>query len=104
VTAFAHDGKLASAAMNLGIERAPGWAHNLKANPHAWVMLGGHTIAVTARVAEGAERERLWRRWLELQPSSEVLARLAGRQIPLFVFERRAEGMPNQGPTLHAGP
>jgi deazaflavin-dependent oxidoreductase (nitroreductase family) len=104
VTGFAHEGKLASAGMNLGSELTPGWAHNLMANPAAWVVLRGRTIPVTARLAEGAEREQLWKRWLELQPSSEALARLAGREIPLFVFERRAEDAPDQGPEYVRGP
>ncbi|HEX4564530.1 MAG TPA: nitroreductase/quinone reductase family protein, partial [Solirubrobacteraceae bacterium] len=32
VTAFACDGKLASAGMNLGLERTPAWAYNLQAD------------------------------------------------------------------------
>ena len=36
-----------------------------------------------------AERERLWRRWVELQPSADAFRRLAGREIPLFVLTRR---------------
>ncbi len=91
VTAFACDDKLAAAGMNLGMERCPGWAYNLQANGEAWITVSGRTRAVRARMSAGAEREQLWRRWSELQPSSEAFARLAGREIPIFVFEPRAE-------------
>jgi F420H(2)-dependent quinone reductase len=46
---------------NAGNEKLPGWSHNLKADPRAEVQIGGDKTAVTARVAEGAEREELWR-------------------------------------------
>jgi deazaflavin-dependent oxidoreductase (nitroreductase family) len=46
---------------NAGNEKLPGWSHNLKANPRAEVQIGREKLAVTARVAEGAEREELWR-------------------------------------------
>lgn len=98
VTAFACAGKLAAAGMNLGSERSPAWSHNLRANPHAWITLGGRTIAVTARLESGPEREELWTRWTELQPSAAAFAALASRAIPMFVFEQRravpAEGAP----------
>jgi deazaflavin-dependent oxidoreductase (nitroreductase family) len=46
---------------NAGNEKLPGWSHNLKANPRAEVQIGREKVAVTARVAAGAEREELWR-------------------------------------------
>ena len=46
---------------NAGNEKLPGWSHNLKANPRAKVQVGSGKLAVTARVATGAEREELWR-------------------------------------------
>ena len=62
----------------------------LQANPGAWISVTGKTIPVTARLASGQEREELWRRWLDVQPSAETLAELAGRQVPIFILERRA--------------
>ncbi len=71
---------------NAGNERLPGWSHNLKADPHAEVEVGRRRLAVTARVAAGAEREELWRaandqyggfdeyvEWLDRTPSVWVL-------------------------------
>jgi deazaflavin-dependent oxidoreductase (nitroreductase family) len=71
---------------NGGNERLPGWSHNLKARPRAEVEIGRRKLAVTARVAAGAEREELWRasvaqysgfdeyvEWLDRTPSVWVL-------------------------------
>jgi F420H(2)-dependent quinone reductase len=89
VAALVHEGKLATVGMNLGGARDPAWSLNLGADPDAWVELGGERFAMRARRAEGEEREALWRRWLELQPSAATLAELAGRQVPVFVLEPR---------------
>jgi deazaflavin-dependent oxidoreductase (nitroreductase family) len=71
---------------NGGNERLPGWSHNLKARPRAEVQIGRRRLAVSARIAEGAEREELWRacnvqyggfdeyvEWLDRTPSVWVL-------------------------------
>ncbi len=71
---------------NGGNERLPGWSHNLKADPRAAVEVGRRKLAVTARIAAGAEREELWRaandqyggfdeyvEWLDRTPSVWVL-------------------------------
>ena len=47
---------------NAGHERVPAWSLNLKATPEAEVEIGGERRPVVARVAEGEEREDLWRR------------------------------------------
>ncbi|GAG36665.1 unnamed protein product, partial [marine sediment metagenome] len=43
-----------------GAPNNPDWFHNLLANPDVTVEVGSETIEVTARVAEGAEREPIW--------------------------------------------
>jgi deazaflavin-dependent oxidoreductase (nitroreductase family) len=71
---------------NGGNEKLPAWSHNLKARPQAEVEVGRRKLAVTARVAAGAEREELWRacvaqysgfdeyiEWLDRTPSVWVL-------------------------------
>jgi deazaflavin-dependent oxidoreductase (nitroreductase family) len=71
---------------NGGNEKLPAWSHNLKAKPEAEVEIGRRRLDVSARVAEGAEREELWRacnrqyegfddyvRWLDRTPSVWVL-------------------------------
>ena len=89
VACFCDGEDLALAGMNLGSERPPAWALNLETNPEATIVLGGTTIPVTARRAHGEDAERLWRRWLEVQPSARAMKEISGREIPLFVLTRR---------------
>ena len=78
------------AGMNLGRVNHPAWALNLTANPEAEITIEGETVAISARRVFGAERARLWQRWLELQPSADAFHEIAGREIPLFVISRRS--------------
>jgi deazaflavin-dependent oxidoreductase (nitroreductase family) len=89
VACFVDGDDLAVAAMNLGAPRDPAWALNLTAEPRAQLTVAGRTIEVVARRVSGEEHARLWRRWVEVQPSSEPLRRRAGREIPIFVLSRR---------------
>jgi deazaflavin-dependent oxidoreductase (nitroreductase family) len=77
--------------MNLGVSRDPAWALNLEAHPEATIEIGGKEFEVLAARAAGEEAERLWSRWLELQPSAGAFRDLAGRQIPLFVLAERPQ-------------
>jgi deazaflavin-dependent oxidoreductase (nitroreductase family) len=77
------------AGSNWGQAHAPAWALNLDANPDAEVDLDGSTIPVRARRATAEERERLWPRLVRVWPGYASYARRAGREIPLFVLERR---------------
>src|SRR4051812_34192326 len=45
-----------------GTDFNPGWYFNLRANPSAIVEVGDQCLRVKARVTEGAERERLFRK------------------------------------------
>lgn len=87
VACFTAGDRLVIAGMNLGRETTPAWALNLTARPEAAINLRGRTIAVVACQARGAERDALWRRWVELQPSAAAFQALAGREIPLFVLD-----------------
>jgi deazaflavin-dependent oxidoreductase (nitroreductase family) len=88
VTCFTYGEELGVAGMNLGVARAPAWSLNLEANPEATIELRGKTIAVVARRARGEDAQRLWQRWVEVQPSARAFRDLAGRDIPLFVLSR----------------
>lgn len=46
---------------NAGNAKVPAWSLNLEANPEAEVERGRRRYPVRARIAEGEERERLWR-------------------------------------------
>ncbi len=47
---------------NAGNARTPAWSYNLQANPDAEIELRGARKLVRARVAEGDERDELWRK------------------------------------------
>jgi deazaflavin-dependent oxidoreductase (nitroreductase family) len=66
----------------------PDWYHNLVAHPEALIEIGAERIAVRARVAEGAERERLFNAQAALMPFFAEYQQQTARQIPVIVFER----------------
>lgn len=75
-------------ADNHGQRRNPAWYHNLRANPRAEIMEEGETRVLRAREAEGGERERLWRKGIEIFPGWVVFQRrAANRRIPVIVLE-----------------
>jgi deazaflavin-dependent oxidoreductase (nitroreductase family) len=61
----------------------------LIANPDATVSLGGRQLPVRGRLAEGAERDRLWARATAMWPAYDSYATRTGRDIRLFVLEPR---------------
>lgn len=72
-----------------GYPRHPAWFHNLRANPDASAQVGAERRPVRARVATGAERDRLWRRAVEAyRPYADYQAR-TDREIPVVVLEPR---------------
>lgn len=75
---------------NWGGPSHPGWALNLIADPAATVQVRGRTVPVRARLLAGAERERAWRRALEVWPAYETYARRAGiRRLHVFRLDPR---------------
>jgi deazaflavin-dependent oxidoreductase (nitroreductase family) len=70
----------------------PGWYHNLKANPVAKVEVGAETgtqtFEVTAREAEGKERERMYAERVAFAPGFGEYPQMTSRQIPVMVLER----------------
>jgi deazaflavin-dependent oxidoreductase (nitroreductase family) len=63
--------------------------HNLRAEPHATVEVGGRERPVVGREAAGEERDRLWSLVTEAFPLYETYQRRTKRLIPLFVLEDR---------------
>jgi deazaflavin-dependent oxidoreductase (nitroreductase family) len=72
-----------------GRARDPAWAHNLRANPIATVVVGREARPVVAREVSGQERDRLWALVTEAFPLYETYQRRTTRPIPLFVLEER---------------
>ena len=70
-----------------GIDKHPAWYLNLIANPETEINWRGERRRVRAREAEGAERERLWERMVEVyRPYAQYQSR-TDRRIPVIVLE-----------------
>jgi deazaflavin-dependent oxidoreductase (nitroreductase family) len=72
-----------------GHPRHPAWFHNLRANPDTEIQLGTQRRLVRARVADPAERARLWPRVVETYGPYRDYQRRTGREIPLVILEPR---------------
>jgi len=72
-------------ASNWGGEKDPLWAGNLRAEPRATVAIGGRELPVTAREADGPERDRLWQLIIGQWPGYAVYReRAAHRTLRIF--------------------
>jgi deazaflavin-dependent oxidoreductase (nitroreductase family) len=87
---LADGGRYVVFASSAGAPQNPGWYHNLKANPETDVEIGPDTIPVVARVADAAERDRLFGLQLGLTPDIAEHQERAGRTIPAVILSPRA--------------
>jgi proline iminopeptidase len=71
-----------------GAPEHPGWYEDLATTPEVGVQIEGDKFRARARVAEGEERERLWRLMKEIWPHYEEYAEKTDREIPVVVLER----------------
>lgn len=73
-----------------GAPENPGWFHNLRANPEVEIQVGRDRMPVRARVAEGDERDRLWKAADKVNGGTYATYQsLTSRQIPVIVLEPR---------------
>lgn len=88
---YVRDGEnLAIIASKGGYAEHPAWFHNLRAHPDVEVELRGGRRSVRARVAAGAERERIWAAAARVWPDYDrYQVRADSRQIPVVVLEPR---------------
>lgn len=82
-------GSWAIFASKAGAPDNPAWFHNLRANPDTSVEIGGDTIDVRARVAQGDEREAIWTKQKRDYPNFAEYEDKTDRTIPVVVLERR---------------
>ncbi len=88
ILAYLEDGEnLVTLAMNGWDPAEPAWWLNLQDHPHATVQLTDGEHDVTARAATGAERERLWQRWREVDRNLDGYARRRPAQTAVVVLE-----------------
>jgi deazaflavin-dependent oxidoreductase (nitroreductase family) len=86
---FGRDGdNVVLVASKGGAPDHPGWFKNLEANPEAEIQVMGDRWPVRMRVAEGEERERLWRMMNEHWQHYDAYAEKTDREIPVVVLER----------------
>jgi deazaflavin-dependent oxidoreductase (nitroreductase family) len=87
---YARDGEnVILVASKGGHPKNPAWFHNLLAHPDTSVQIGSRRQNVHARVADAAERERLWPLVVSVYGGYEDYQRRTGREIPLVVLEPR---------------
>jgi deazaflavin-dependent oxidoreductase (nitroreductase family) len=75
-------------AGNGGRPANPAWYFNLRAKPETVIEVGRDTVPVTARIADGDEREELVRRFSEVSAPFANLQKATDRVIPVVVLER----------------
>jgi len=71
-----------------GMPTHPVWFLNLEANADCELMVGAKRVTARARVAEGDERDRLWKQMAVVYPPYDEYQKNAGeRVIPVVVLD-----------------
>lgn len=81
------DGGYAVFASKAGAPTHPDWYHNLIAHPQVEAEIGTQTHRLTARVAQGEERDRIWTRQKTDNPGFADYEQKTTRQIPVVILE-----------------
>jgi deazaflavin-dependent oxidoreductase (nitroreductase family) len=71
-----------------GAPENPAWYLNLTADPNVGVQVAADRFQAVARVATGAERERLWSMMVQVYPPYDDYQSRTERQIPVVVLTR----------------
>lgn len=86
---YSRDGdKYVIVASKGGAPTHPSWYHNLRANPEVTVELGSEKFRARAKLAEDAERRRLYDKHAERMPAFAEYEKKTTRKIPVVVLER----------------
>jgi deazaflavin-dependent oxidoreductase (nitroreductase family) len=80
-------GRIMLVASKGGADRHPDWFLNLRDDPRVEVTLGGTTRAMTAHVADRAERQALWPRIVADHANYGDYQTRTDREIPVVVLE-----------------
>ena len=64
------------------------WYHNLVAHPDVTIELGGEKFSAKASVAQGAERDRLFKQQADQLPIFNEYQKKTTRRIPVIVIDR----------------
>jgi deazaflavin-dependent oxidoreductase (nitroreductase family) len=83
------DDSVAVFASKGGAPTNPDWYYNVIANPNTSIEIGDDRYDVTARVASGEERERIWEAQKTAFPNfAEYETTSGGREIPVVVLDK----------------
>jgi deazaflavin-dependent oxidoreductase (nitroreductase family) len=83
------DDSIAVFASKAGAPKNPDWFYNVVAHPDTSIEIGSERYDVTARLATGDERRRIWEAQKEAWPQfADYEARSGGREIPVVVLDR----------------
>ena len=86
---FEDESNLVTMAMNGWGEGEPAWWLNLQSNPEARVELPDGPRLVIGRAAHGAERNRLWSRWREIDENLDAYAARRSTETAVVILEPR---------------
>lgn len=86
---FEDGSNLVTMAMNGWGPGQPAWWLNLQANPDAEFETRDGIRSVTGSAAGGAERERLWNRWRDIDGDIDALAARRGGETVVVVLTPR---------------
>ena len=70
-----------------GAPKHPVWFLNLEAKPECELQVGPKHLSARARVAEGDERERLWKQMAKVYPPYLDYQKATERAIPVVVLD-----------------
>lgn len=80
-------GRLFVVGSNFGQARHPAWSSNLLADPAAMVTIGGTDVPVHATMLTGAERDRVWRLFVDLATTYDAYRDRTDRDIRVFALD-----------------
>ncbi|HEY4018403.1 MAG TPA: nitroreductase/quinone reductase family protein [Pseudonocardiaceae bacterium] len=91
VSYFEYNGEYVIVGSAGGLKQDPQWIHNLAAAGQAQIQIGNQVQVVGARIADGAERDRLWRDVVVARfPLFLKYQEKSGRTIPVAVLTPRS--------------
>ena len=84
------DGGYAIIASKGGDPKHPGWFHNLMAQGEVKVQVATDVFQATTRIAEGAERSKIWDQMVAMYPPfGDYQVKAGDREIPVVVLEKK---------------
>jgi C-8 sterol isomerase len=89
---YVRDGdNLIVCASNNGSPRLPAWYLNVQAKPRVWIQHGRARREVIAETVGPEERERLWRKFLQVRPQYADYQKYTTRVFPIVMLKPVAE-------------